>query len=151
MTKLKTIIRACSQRLLSKRFSLPGRVLVSACVCLAALSGCAGYGSSSGTNLKSTPRYGAIAYSPSTQRWHIRRNVIDANRAATLAIKNCAAADCVLILSFGPGQCGTFSLGDNGALGVGTGKTKETAKNAALSICGKSGQMCKVAPAQCNG
>lgn len=96
------------------------------------------------------PRYGAIAYSQNTQRWHIRRNVADPGRASELAEKFCLAADCRVVLAFGPGQCGTFSLGRDGALGVGKGASKSAAENAALTQCSASGQQCKVAPTQCN-
>ena len=66
-------------------------------------------------------RYGAIAFSDSTQVWRIRWNVADRERAGALALSNCGESDCRTILTFGPGQCGTFSLGDGGALGVGAG------------------------------
>ena len=100
--------------------------------------------------LPDRPRYGAIAYSQATQRWHIRRNVVDQQRASDLAVKFCLVDDCRVVLNFGPGQCGTFSLGNDGALGVGRGKTKPIAEKAALAQCAASGQECKVAPTQCN-
>ncbi len=95
-------------------------------------------------------RYGAIAFSQSTQVWRIRWNVTDPDRAGALALSNCGQSDCRTILTFGPGQCGTFSLGDGGALGVGAGPTKESAESTALARCQGSGEACKVAPTQCN-
>ena len=95
-------------------------------------------------------RYGAIAFSRTTLRWHMRWNVTSADRASVLAIEKCIAADCRVVLTFGPGQCGTFSLGDQDALGVGRGKTSAIAHDTALNGCTDSGQTCKVAPVQCN-
>lgn len=95
--------------------------------------------------------FGAIAFSNTTQRWHIRWNVSDQSRADYLATQYCGASDCVVVLRFGPGQCGTFSLGDLGALGTGLGTTNDDAATAALSDCEKSSQSCKIAPVRCNG
>ncbi len=94
--------------------------------------------------------YGAIAFSPTTQRWHIRWNSSDPDRAGVLAVQYCGTADCAVILQFNPGQCGTFSLGENGSLGVGTGDTQELAASVARAQCELSGQSCKVAPVRCN-
>ena len=96
------------------------------------------------------PRFGAIAYSPLTQKWHIRWNVVIQERVNFLAKSECAELDCRIILSFGPKQCGTFSLGDKGAVGVGTGATGTEAESAALADCERSGQKCKVAAPRCN-
>jgi len=79
--------------------------------------------------------YGAIAFSAATQRWHIRWNVSDQARADTLASRYCGAEDCAVVLRYGPGQCGTFSLGDDGALGTGSGDTETAAASAALAAC----------------
>ncbi|MBT4889303.1 MAG: DUF4189 domain-containing protein [Rhodospirillales bacterium] len=95
-------------------------------------------------------QYGAIAFSTTTQRWHIRWNVFDPLRAESLAIKHCGADDCSIILRFGPGQCGTFSLGNAGALSTGLGTTKEDTAAKALSECTATNQQCKVAPVLCN-
>ena len=95
-------------------------------------------------------RYGAIAYSPSTQAWHVRWNVRHATRADNLAIQGCGQADCRVILRFGPGQCGTFALGARGALGVGSGLTEKRATETAQTQCERSVHLCRVAPARCN-
>lgn len=94
--------------------------------------------------------YGAIAFSQTTLRWHMRWNVISADRASVVAIEQCGAADCRVVLLFGPKQCGTFSLGKQNALAVGRGFTSAIAHDAALNGCVASGQICKVAPVQCN-
>jgi len=94
--------------------------------------------------------FGAIAFSTTTQRWHIRWNVSDQAKADALAAQYCGAEDCSIVLRYGPGQCGTFSLGDGGALGIGSGGTEKIAKSTALAECTLSGQTCKVAPVRCN-
>jgi len=95
--------------------------------------------------------FGAIAFSNSTQRWHIRWDVSDQARADDLAVQYCGAGDCRVVLRFGPGQCGTFSLGNEGALGVGLGQSTSLAESQARADCSASGQSCKVAPVRCNG
>ncbi len=95
-------------------------------------------------------RFGAIAFSSTTHRLHIRWNVSDPERADLLATRYCNAADCSVVLRFGPGRCGTFSLGDGGALGVGLGNTENEAASTARANCAQSGQSCKVAPVRCN-
>ncbi len=94
--------------------------------------------------------FGAIAFSSTTQRWHIRWNVSDQARADVLATQYCGAEDCSVVLRFGPGQCGTFSLGDAGALGIGLGGSEAVAESTARANCAVSGQSCKVAPIRCN-
>lgn len=94
--------------------------------------------------------FGAIAFSTTTQRWHIRWNVSDQVKADALAIQYCGAEDCSVVLRYGPGQCGTFSLGDGGALGTGSGGSEKAATSTALAECTLSGQTCKVAPVRCN-
>ncbi len=146
------------ERISSFRTRNPVRAIIGANFIVLALgtAGCSTYSWSSlnpwSTSPKTEPvnRYGAIAYSFSSQHWHIRRNVADPARAATLAAQNCGARDCRIILNFGPGECGTFSLGDSGAVTVGTGPTERSAYDAALAKCKSSGQSCKVAPVQCN-
>ncbi len=95
-------------------------------------------------------RFGAIAFSTTTQRWHIRWNVSSQDRADALAKQYCGTGDCTIVLRFGLGQCGTFSLGDGGALGIGVGTNETDTALAALANCTKSGQACKVAPVRCN-
>ena len=99
---------------------------------------------------EATDRFGAIAFSASTQRWHIRWNVTGQDRADSLALQYCGTSDCSVVLRFGPGQCGTFSLGDSAALGVGLGATEEEAAKIAFDDCTQSGQSCKIAPVRCN-
>ena len=98
-------------------------------------------------------RYGAIAYSPVSQNWRYRWNVVSQSRAVALALRDCGDDGCQTVLVFGPRQCGAFALSaDNPhpALGVGRGATKDEAQQAALAACRAKGKGCKVAPAQCN-
>ena len=128
-------------------------VALVACLGMFSLSACADLENvfeSAPSKAVTKDRYGAIAFSRTTQKWHIRWNVVSPDRAAALAIKNCGAGDCRAVLKFGPLQCGTFSLGDGGAFAVGKGKSEQIAQETAFEACAVSGQYCKVAPVQCN-
>ena len=117
------------------------------------LSGCITQTASktSQTGVVQNSQFGAIALSQKTLRWQMRWNVANQSRAEKLALDKCATEDCKIILTFGPKQCGTFSLGDKGFVGVGIGDTALRAKDNALESCQKSGQFCKVATPRCNG
>lgn len=111
---------------------------------LASSAGCAGSGASS-----TADGYGAAAHAPSTQDWRLRWQAADPQRARQQALADCGAADCRVVLEFGPGQCGTLALGRSG-IGVGQGDTPAAAEAAALAECQRTGQGCRVAPAECN-
>jgi len=111
---------------------------------LASSAGCAGSGASS-----TADGYGAAAHAPSTQDWRLRWQAADPQRARQQALADCGAADCRVVLEFGPGQCGTLALGRSG-IGVGQGDTPAAAETAALAECQRTGQGCRVAPAECN-
>lgn len=108
---------------------------------LALNAGCAGLGAADS--------YGAVAYAPNTQDWRLRWRTADPQRARQRVLEDCAAADCRVVLEFGPGQCGTLALGQGG-LGVGRGDTPAAAEAAALAECQRAGSDCRVAPAECN-
>jgi hypothetical protein len=108
---------------------------------LALNAGCASLGPVEG--------HGAVAYAPSTQDWRLRWRTADPQRARQRVLEDCAAADCRVVLEFGPGQCGTLALGQGG-LGVGRGDTPAAAEAAALAECQRAGSDCRVAPAECN-
>jgi hypothetical protein len=93
--------------------------------------------------------HGAVAYSSASRDWGLRWNVTSRARAAQLAMKDCAAASCQIVLEFGPRQCGTLALGPS-RYGVGVGPTAAAAEKAALAQCSVGGQQCRVAPAECN-
>lgn len=111
---------------------------------LAASSGCAGLVSTT-----QPPGYGAVAYAPGSQDWRLRWQAADPQRARQRALADCAAADCQVLLEFGPGQCGTLALGSK-VVGVGTGDTPAAAEAAALADCRRQGTDCRVAAAECN-
>lgn len=107
-------------------------------------AGCAGLSA-----LSAATGHGAVAYATSTQDWRLRWKASDPQRARQQALADCAVADCQIVLEFGPGQCGTISLGEPG-FGVGMGDSPAAAENAALSQCRAKGQNCRVAEAECN-
>ena len=94
--------------------------------------------------------YGAVAYAASTQDWRLRWQAADPQRARQRALADCAASDCRVVLEFGPGQCGTLALNQQGGFGVGLGDTPAAAEAVALSECQRSGSGCRVASAECN-
>jgi len=99
---------------------------------------------------ENTESYGAIAFSPGTKQWRMRWSVADQQQAIDLVMAECGASDCRLILVYGSGVCGTFSLGANGALGVGAGINAADAVKTALAGCFASGDKCKAAKVRCN-
>ncbi len=125
------------------------RTLLRALIALVPMLGlCIGCASSDMAN--TTAGYGAVAYAASTQNWRLRWQATDPQRARQRALADCATADCRVVLEFGPGQCGTLALGQQGEFGVGLGDTAATAEAAALAECQRTGQGCRVAPAECN-
>lgn len=114
---------------------------VSFTLILALNTGCMGLGA--------MDSYGAAAYAPSTQDWRFRWRAADPHRARQRVLEDCAAADCRVVLEFGPDQCGTLALGQGG-LGVGRGDTPAAAEAAALAECQRAGSDCRVAAAECN-
>ncbi|HQC71490.1 MAG TPA: DUF4189 domain-containing protein [Candidatus Competibacteraceae bacterium] len=93
--------------------------------------------------------YGAVAYAASTQDWRLRWQAADPQQARQQVLQDCAAADCQVVLEFGPGQCGTLALGSRG-IGIGQGATPDAAESAARAACQQQGSGCRVATAECN-
>ncbi|MFZ1324961.1 MAG: DUF4189 domain-containing protein [Candidatus Contendobacter sp.] len=100
--------------------------------------------------IETTVGYGAAAYAPSTQDWRLRWKAADSQRARQRALADCAAADCRVVLEFGPGECGTLALNPQGGVGAGRGATPAAAETAALDECRRVGAGCRVAQAECN-
>lgn len=96
-------------------------------------------------------RYGAIAYSDVSENWRIRWNVLDQSRAVRFVLSDCGDPACRVVLTFGPKQCGSFSLGENRVVGAGVGRSAKEAEGAARADCRSGGGTnCKVAPGRCN-
>ena len=93
--------------------------------------------------------YGVAVYAPSTQDWRLRWQATTSQLAKQRALRDCAVADCQVVLEFGPKQCGTLALGQSG-IGVGRGDTPAAAETAALDDCRRTTQGCRVAAAECN-
>ncbi len=117
---------------------------------MAVLGICGGCASLDATNaVHGGNSYGAAAYAPSTQDWRLRWQAADPRRARQTALADCGPTDCQIVLEFGPGQCGTLALGQNG-YGVGKGDSPEAAETAALGECRRADENCRVVPAECN-
>jgi len=95
-------------------------------------------------------RFGAIAFSDSTQIWRFRWNVVDQQRAIDLVLRDCGQTDCRLLLTYGPTLCGTFAMGADGKTAAAAGNNARESEVAARAACNSISRGCKVAPAQCN-
>ncbi|MDG4597309.1 MAG: DUF4189 domain-containing protein [Candidatus Contendobacter sp.] len=118
------------------------KILFGMVLILVLTAGCAGLGA--------VGSHGAVAYAPSTQDWRLRWRVVDPQRVRQVVLEDCPAADCRVVLEFGPGQCGTLALGQQAGFGVGLGDTPAAAEAAALAECQRTGADCRVASAECN-
>jgi hypothetical protein len=95
-------------------------------------------------------RFGAIAFSDSTQIWRFRWNVVEQQRAIDLALDDCGQADCRILITYGPALCGTFAMGRDGQTAAAAGRTPKESETAARAACNSVSEGCRVAPAQCN-
>ena len=126
--------------------------VVALCLPAALLVGCASLIDDGAARLgyeASEPGHGAVAYSSSTREWRIVNNAgttLDAERQAREA---CGTA-CTVVLSFGPGECGTLALNEIGGHAFAAGQTPAAAEDLAKARCQSTGRTCRVAPAQCN-
>lgn len=105
---------------------------ISAMAFAAAAAGCGGGG-------EPTAR-GAIAYSTNTGNGAIVVNHASQQEANSDAVAQCGAVGCAVRLEFsGNGTCGAIAVASNGAWGVGSGSSKESADTRAVGDCQKRG------------
>jgi len=87
--------------------------------------------------------YGAIAYSPSTDRWGTSNECGSADDAMAAAVAECGVSDCQAKFWFS-NQCGALAKSSKGDLGWGSSVDRGDAENTALAKCGEYGNPCNV-------
>lgn len=98
---------------------------------------------------------GAIAYSTATGNGAIVINYASQPEANSDALAQCNAPGCAVLLEFsGNGTCGAIAVASNGAWGVASGSSKETADSRAMADCQTRGGANCIIPhgleTQCN-
>jgi Domain of unknown function (DUF4189) len=96
--------------------------------------------------------YGAIAWDKQSGKRGWSWNEATAQKAAEVAISECGASGCKVIMRTGAGQCAALATIDTGKfVGAAARKTKDEARLAALANCqkGKAGD-CIVRVSDCN-
>lgn len=96
--------------------------------------------------------YGAIAWDKVSGKRGWSWNEATAKKAAEVAISECGASGCKVIIRTGAGQCAALATIDTGKfVGAAARKTKDEARLAALANCqkGKAGD-CIVRVSDCN-
>jgi hypothetical protein len=92
--------------------------------------------------------WGSIVYDPDNEKWGISWNHASRKAAVSDAGAKCGRAKCRLELSFYGKRCGAFAVSAM-SWSLVDRETVETAKDAALSACGKSGKPCRIIGAVC--
>ena len=96
--------------------------------------------------------YGAIAWDKQSGKRGWSWNEATAQKAAEVAISECGASGCKVIMRTGAGQCAALATIDTGKfVGAAARKTKDDARLAAMANCqkGKAGD-CIVRVSDCN-
>jgi Domain of unknown function (DUF4189) len=96
--------------------------------------------------------YGAIAWDKETGKRGWSWNQPTAQKAAEVALSECGASGCKVIIRTSAGQCAALATIDTGKfVGAAARKTKDEARVAALANCqkGKAGD-CIVRVSDCN-
>lgn len=81
-------------------------------------------------------RYGAIAYSPSTERYGWSWRCRDRPTAEQTALASCPVPDAQLLV-WGEATCLALAIGDRGTFGFGWGNDSQVASRFALAECHK--------------
>ncbi|WP_247215656.1 DUF4189 domain-containing protein [Synechococcus sp. C9] len=90
--------------------------------------------------------FGAIALSKQSSRFGYSYDWQSPSQASQKALQECGSADCRVVLTFNRG-CGAVAEGVNRS-GLGTGKTRNLAEQAALQLC--NDPSCKITVWACN-
>ncbi|APB33462.1 hypothetical protein GlitD10_1142 [Gloeomargarita lithophora Alchichica-D10] len=90
--------------------------------------------------------FGAIALGKNSSRFGYSYDWKNSSQATQRALRECGSPDCQVVLTFNNG-CGAVAESAN-RTGVGTGKTRNLAEQAALKLCNEPG--CKVTVWACN-
>jgi hypothetical protein len=97
----------------------------------------------------SKPRYGAFAYSKTTNLFGTAAKMDSAAKARERAIERCNADDCEIVVEFGPLSCAAYGIGTVG--GAYAAENTEFATKRALSArCSALPDGCYVTETMCN-
>ena len=92
--------------------------------------------------------WGSIVYGPDSNKWGISWDHVSRKAAVEDARSNCGAGKCPIELSFYGTRCGAFAISGK-SWSLVQRETVQSAKDAALDECGKSGKACRVIGAVC--
>ena len=142
------------------------RALIIPAMAVFGLAGCVGYRQApvayapppvtptSPPKLASDAPFGAVAYSPSTQKWQIVSDQPRRSVAQQRALSGCNSADCTIVSQFSRGQCASLSLDASRATTqpfVAVTPSSATAQPQAKYACYASGGLdCKASAPVCN-
>jgi hypothetical protein len=90
--------------------------------------------------------FGAIALGRKSDRFGYSYDWQNPTQANQKALRECGSPDCQVVLTF-HGGCGAVAEGPS-RTGLGTGKTRSLAEQAALQVCNEPG--CRVTVWACN-
>ena len=86
--------------------------------------------------------WASIVYDPDKEKWGISWNHASRKAAVADARAKCGAAKCPMELSFYGGRCGAFAVSPQ-AWSLVDRETMQSAREAALSACERSGKACR--------
>ncbi|MCG6203181.1 caspase family protein [Rhodopseudomonas sp. HC1] len=92
--------------------------------------------------------WGSIVYDPDKEKWGVAWNHATRKAAVADARAKCGTAKCPVELSFYGGRCGAFAVSPQ-AWSLVDRDAVASAREAALSACGKSGKACRIVGAVC--
>ena len=95
-------------------------------------------------------RYGAIAYSPSAQRYGSSWNQPNGERAEQEAMRMCNRSDCKVLLTL-ENSCGSLAVARNGGYVWAEGSSLYEAKLRASNRCTAEHRSCKLRCSVCSG
>ena len=101
------------------------------------------------TNADARDRYGAIAWSPSTERYGYSHNYGNRGSAESRALNECGVGDCEVAVWF-RNACGALAVSSDGAWGYGWAGSSSAARNRALRECRARGQSCRILTSVCS-
>lgn len=97
----------------------------------------------------SKPRYGAFAYSMTTNLFGTAAKMDSAAKARERALERCNAADCQIVVEFGPLACAAYGIGTIGGA-YASEKTEFATKRALSAKCAALPDGCYVTETMCN-
>ncbi|HUL04698.1 MAG TPA: DUF4189 domain-containing protein [Candidatus Acidoferrum sp.] len=96
-------------------------------------------------------RHGALAYSPTLDKWGLASDMENRPMARETALQRCDAADCAVLVDMGPETvCVAYGSG-SGSPTYATGKTDFSARKAVERQCAATTKGCSTIAAACSG